>query len=642
MKVFLKNASLLLIMLLLSTSSFSQRGKVAKANKNFDKYSYIDAREVYLKVVEDGYKSAEIYKRLGDTYYYNSEYKSASKWYSSLLNEFPDDIEPEYYYRGAQSLKSAGKYTESDEIMKLFFENGGNDIVAKNFSDHPDYLNSIAENARDFSLDTTSINTELSDFGPSFYGSKVVFSSSKKEEGEKTLSWNGLPFLDLYQADMDEEGNLSNVTLLDGDVNTKYNESSTAFTKDGKTLYFTRNNFIEGKKGRDSNKTIRLKLYKATKSGDTFWGNVVELPFNGEEFSVAHPALSNNDKRLYFASDMEGTYGQSDLWYVDILEDDSYGEPVNLGATINTEEKETFPFVSDKNKLYFSSDGHVGLGGLDVFVTNLNENGSVTGELTNLGEPTNSAYDDFGFIINEEKRIGYISSNRSGDKGSIDDEIYLINERCVVSINGTVTDIDTGVLLPGAVVSLLDEENQLVDSAIVGSDASYSFIADCDKQYSLRGVKTQYTSKEEVVKTPIKSGSIVVPLKLKLIGCPPNDLGCRLTLEPIYFDFDRFNIRPDAEIELAKILAAMREYPELNIHIESHTDSRGDDLYNEILSEKRAQSTLNWLVDQGIDRNRLTAKGYGETQHVNECSNGVKCTEEEHQLNRRSMFIIQN
>ena len=642
MKIFLKSASLLIILLLFTGNSFSQKGKVAKANKNFDKYSYIDAREVYLKVVEDGYKSAEIYKRLGDTYYYNSEYKSASKWYSKLMNEFPDDIEPEYYYRGAQSLKSEGAYVESDNIMKLYYESGGNEIVAKNFSENPNYLNSIAENARDFSVVKTSVNTELSDFGPSFYGDKVTFSSSQKGENEKTLSWNGLPFLDLYQADMDEEGNLSNVIELNGDVNTKYNESSAAITKDGKTIYFTRNNFIEGKKGRDSNKTIRLKLYKATKSGETFWGNVVELPFNGEEFSVAHPALSKDGKRLYFASDMEGTYGQSDLWYVAILEDDSYGIPVNLGATINTEERENFPFISDKNKLYFSSDGHVGLGGLDVFVTKLNEDGSVSGSVTNLGEPTNSTSDDFGFILNEEKKIGYISSNRSGDNGSIDDEIYLITERCVITVEGTVTDIDTGVLIPGVVVSLMDEENTLVDSAIVGADATYSFTADCDKQYTLRGVKTQYMPKEEIVKTPTKTGSIEVPLRLKLIGCPPNDLGCKLTLEPIYFDFDRFNIRPDAEIELAKILAAMREYKELNIHIESHTDARGEDLYNELLSEKRAQSTLNWLVDQGIDRSRLSAKGYGETQHVNRCTNGVKCTEEEHQLNRRSMFIIKN
>ena len=630
-------------MLLFTGNTFSQKGKVAKANKNFDKYSYIDAREVYLKVVEDGYKSAEIYKRLGDTYYYNSEYKSASEWYSNLVNEFPDDIEPIYYYRGAQSLKSSGEYEESDNIMKLYYDNGGSVIVAKNFSENPDYLNSIAENARDFSIDKTTINSNLSDFGPSFYGNKIVFASSQKNEGGKVLSWNGLPFLDLYQADMDEEGNLSNVTALGGDINTKYNESSTAITKDGKTLYFTRNNFTEGKKGRDSKKTIRLKLYKATKSADSLWTNVVELPFKGEEFSVAHPALNKDENRLYFASDMEGTYGQSDLWYVDVSGGDSYGTPVNLGATINTEARDTFPFISDKSKLYFSSDGHAGLGGLDVFVAELNEDGSVLDSIANLGEPTNSVYDDFGFIINEEKRIGYISSNRSGDEGSINDEIYLIKEKkCIISIEGVVTDIDTEALLPGAVVSLMDEELKLVDSTIVGEDAKYNFTVDCDKQYTLRAVKTEYTPEEEVVKTPNNTGSIAVPFRLKLIGCPPEDLGCRLTLEPIYFDYDRFNIRPDAEIELAKILAAMREYTELIIHIESHTDSRAEDLYNELLSEKRAQSTLNWLVDQGIDSSRLSAQGYGETQLVNGCSNEVECTEEEHQLNRRSMFIIQN
>ena len=245
-------------------------------------------------------------------------------------------------------------------------------------------------------------------------------------------------------------------------------------------------------------------------------------------------------------------------------------------------------------------------------------------------------------IINEENGIGFVSSNRSGDNGSVDDEIYLINERCTITIEGIVTDIDSGVLIPGAVISLMDEVNKLVDSAIVGLDASFSFTADCGKQYALRVIKNQYTSKEELVKIPSETGSIMFPISLKLIGCPPNDLGCRLSLEPIYFGFDRFNIDSDAKVELAKILAAMQEYKELNIHIESHTDARGEDLYNELLSEKRAQSTLNWLVDQGIDRNRLSAKGYGEKQLVNECFNGIKCSEEDDQLNRRSMFIIQN
>ena len=644
MKLLFKKAPLLLIVLLITSVSFSQKSKIEKANKEFNKYSYVDAREIYLKVIEAGYSSAEIYKKLGDTYYYNSEYKSASKWYSSLVSEFPGDVEADYYYRAAQSLKSVGNYEESDRLMDLYVSKGGAGYISENYKSNPDYLKSIAEDARDFNVDKTTINTSFSDFGASFYMNKVVFASNtERADGAKTLSWNGLPYLDLYEADVDENGNLSNVMELAGDVNTKYNESSTAFTKDGKTLYFTRNNYFEGKKGRDKNKTIRLKLYKATKGGDSLWGNIEEMPFNSEEYSVAHPTLSVDEKKLYFASDMPGTLGMSDLWYVDILEDKTYGVPVNLGSTINTEARESFPFISNKNKLYFSTDGRAGLGGLDVYVAPLKEDGSITGEITNLGEPANSSDDDFGFIINEETRIGYVSSNRDGDGGSVDDDIYLIKERCVVLISGLVTDIDTGVLLPGASVSLLGEDNTLVDTIIVGADAHYSFTADCDTQYSVRGTKSQYAPKEELVRTPSESGNMVVPLRLKLIDpCPPNDLGCRLTLQPIYFDFDRFNIRPDAEIELAKILAAMREYPQLVIHIESHTDSRGDDLYNEILSEKRAQSTLNWLVDQGIDRERLSAKGYGETQHINECSNGVKCTEEEHQLNRRSMFIIQN
>lgn len=642
MKVYLNSASLLLILLLVNGTSFSQKGKLAKANKNFDKYSYIDAREIYLNVAEDGYKSAEIYKKLGDTYYYNSEYKSASNWYTRLFNEFPENIEPTYYYRGAQSLKSTGEYEKADAIMKKFYNGDGSDLVIKNFKENPDYLTSIKENRRFFSLKKSEINTKLSDFGSSFYGDKIIFSSSEKSQDEKTLSWNGLPFLDLYQADMDENGNLSNISELAGDINTNYNESSTAVTKDGKTLYFTRNNFNEGKTGSDSKKTVKLKIYKATKNSDKIWTNIVELPFNDQEYSVAHPTLSADEKKLYFASDMEGTYGRSDLWYVDVYEDGTYGVPVNLGDKINTEERETFPYISKKNKLYFSSDGRAGLGGLDVFVTELNNNGTVSGNISNLGEPINSTHDDFGFVFDEDKNIGFISSNRDGDFGSADDEIYLIKEQCIITLEGTVTDAKSGALIPGTLVSLLDENNILIDSVLVGSDASYSFTAECDKIYNLRGVKTDYTPKEKTVKSPNETGSIIVPLNLDLIGCPPNDLGCRLTLQPIYFDFDKFNIRTDAEIELAKILAAMLKYKELNIHIESHTDSRGNDSYNKILSEKRAQSTLKWLVDNGINTKRLSAKGYGETQHVNKCSNDIKCSKEDHQLNRRSMFIIQD
>ena len=330
------------------------------------------------------------------------------------------------------------------------------------------------------------------------------------------------------------------------------------------------------------------------------------------------------------------TYGMLIYWIIINTENQ-----LILGASINTEAREAFPFISENNNLYFSSDGHIGLGGLDVFITKLDNEGK-PGGIENLGEPVNSNQDDFGFIFNEKKRLGYFTTNREGDGGSENDDIYSAYENCEISISGTVTDKESGDLIPGAKVSLMDSDNNLITSIVVGNDATYSFMAECDSKYSVLGTKEKYEPDEKIVETPNKTGSINVPLQLKVIGCPPDDLGCRLTLLPIYFDFDKFNIRPDAEIELAKILAAMREYPQLIIHIESHTDSRGTDNYNIILSEKRAQSTRNWLVNQGIDRGRLSAKGYGESQLVNQCSNGVACTEEEHQLNRRSMFIIKN
>ena len=642
MNSLLRKLVLLTLVLFYTGITFSQIKKIQKADKQFDRFSYIDAREIYLKVVEDGYTSAEIYQKLGDTYYWNSDYANAAKWYSRLVEEYPDKAGADYYFRAAQSLKTLGDINEAEKMMTAFRMKDSMSSRVTRFVNDASYLEKIV--SKKFLLNKVSVNTSYSDFGPSFYGDKqlVYATSSNKSEGFKVYEWNQQPFLDLFMADIDELGNLSNPRPLSSEINTSYHESSTSFTKDGKTVYFTRNNYIDGKKGRDKDKTIRLKLYRASRSGDGNWGNVVELPFNSKEYSVAHPALSPDEKRLYFSSDMPGTIGMSDLWYVDIIGDNVYGLPVNLGEGINTEARESFPYISEAGNLYYSTDGLAGLGGYDVYVTKLDENGKPT-DIINLGEPANSSQDDFGFILNEEKGFGYLSSNRGGSGGSIDDEIYRITGKCQIFIKGTVYDIDSQALLPGAEVTLLDSNNNVVDTTIVGEDAAYSFEAECESMYSVRGTKANYSPNEKIIETPDSSDEIIVPLPLKIIDpCPPNDLGCRLSLQPIYFDFDRYNIRPDAEIEIAKVLAAMRQYPELIIHIESHTDSRAPFKYNETLSEKRAQSTLNWLVEKGIDRARLSAKGYGEYQLTNQCRDGVECTEEEHQLNRRSMFIIQN
>ena len=634
----------LLMVLFGSGTVFAQSKKVVEiANKEFDKFDYIDAQEIYLMVIEDGYHSAEIYKKLGDTYYYNGDYVSAYPWYDKLIQTYPSDVEIEYYYRAAQSAKSADKLTQSELFMSKFIDLGGELPKETTFENDREYLKKLGISPSKFVVEPVAINTKYSDFGPSYYKDKLVFSASTRDTRNfKTHNWNNLPYLDLFMADMDSEGNLSNAQELKGAINTPYHESTPAFTKDGKTAYFTRNNFTGGKTASDRRRTIKLKLYKATLGAGGEWTDGVELPFNDNEYSVSHATLSKDEKRLYFASDMPGTFGQADLWYVDILGNNSYGSPINLGAKINTRGKETFPFISENNNLYFSSSRRGGKGGLDVYIATFDEEGQID-SISNFGAPVNSRQDDFGFIIKESQKMGFFTSNIAGGRGSIDDEIYRFTEECVMTITGLVTDTDTNEFLAGTMVSLLDSEKNDIENISVGEDGRYTFTVECDSYYYVRGSKEGYYSQEKPVHTPIEGGVIEIFLELKLKNpCPPNDLGCRLSLQPIYFDYDMAQIRPDAEIELAKILAAMRQYPQLVISIESHTDSRGNDKYNQKLSGNRANSTLDWLADRGIDHLRLSSIGHGEAQLQNRCGNDTECTEVEHQLNRRSMFLIQD
>ncbi|TDQ24047.1 OmpA family protein [Tenacibaculum caenipelagi] len=634
---------------LISTNSFAQIALVEKANKKYDTYDFIDARKIYLKVIEKNYGSAEIYRKLGDTYYFNSDYSDAAKWYYYLIEKFPNEALTTDYFRAAQCLKSINQPEEAEKLMEMYRFKGGKIINVTSHKNVADTLFRKGVQDKLFEIEKIPVNTEYSDFGPAFYGNNIVFASSRKtpsslkKQSTDLAGWDNQPFLNLYLAPIDKDMNFGQVKTFKPNINSPYHESTAVFTKDGNTMYFTRNNYLNGKKKRDRNHVIRLKIYKATRVGNT-WGNIKELPFNNDNYSVGHPTLSPNEDKLYFSSDMPGTLGMSDIWYVKILGDDIYTSPVNLGNKINTIERETFPFVSKENNLYFSSDGHAGMGGLDIFVTKL-ENDS-HGEISTFREPINSSKDDFSFIIKDD-RIGYFASNRDGNEGSKSDDIYQIWERCEITIQGPIVDKVTGELIPNTEVTLIDSNNNKIKTITVGSDATFTFLLDCQEQYTLRAKKENYYPKEKVIETPKNPKTIEMPIKLnmplalELSGpCPPDDLGCRLTLQPIYFDYDKSNIRPDAEVELAKILAALKEYPTLKIHIESHTDSRGNDTYNLKLSERRAQATLNWLLKQEIDKNRVSAKGYGESQLINKCANETQCSEQEHQLNRRSMFLI--
>jgi len=639
---------LALILLVPNFTSAQEKKVLKEGNKEFEKLEFIDARESYLKAANKGSKSKDLLKKLGDSYYFNADYKSAAKWYGELFNS-TDDLETEYIHRYALSLKSEEMYQASESIMEAFYKAKGNDYRANLFKNKKNYLEEIELQSGRFELINVDFNSVLSDFAPSFYQGSIIYSSNRNDRGvsKRVHDWNAQPFLDLYKLNSTEVSKSSS-SKFSSKVNSIYHESTAIFTKDGKTMYFTRNNFTDKDYKQDEDGINRLKLYRGTRKDDatTNW-EVEELPFNSDQYSVAHPALSPDEKTLYFASDMPGTKGLSDLYKVSI-NDSVFGTITNLGNKINTEGRETFPFISGDNKIYFASDGHLGLGGLDVFVAKLEDN--KIGDVFNLGKPINSPMDDFTFIINSDTGLGYFASNREGGVG--DDDIYSFKSikqkpsitKCEQSVSGIVRDKNTKAIIPNAKVVLINPANEIINNVIAGADGSFSFPLDCNKSYCIRGSKVNYGMDEECFNTTAElelALEIGLELKPDMEIKEGTDIAPLLGINMIYFDLDKDFIKPDAEVELRKIIDFMNIYKNINIDVRSHTDSRNTSDYNLDLSNRRARSTVNYLVNiGGINRARLTGQGYGETQLRNRCSDGVKCSESEHQLNRRSEFIV--
>ena len=632
----MKTLYTLVFVLSITIGAFAQGSKLNKADKKYDKYSYIDAIEIYEKVAEKGYKSAELFEKLGNAYYFNGELDKASKWYGELfaLNQ---EVDSEYYFRYAQALKAEGNYEKSNQYMELFAQKT-NDTRAKLFQENKDYLTDIDAVSGKYTMDKTDVNSEFYDYGPTFFGKQIVFTSSRSEGNQysKIHDWTKQNFTDLFVASIDNDGKLGSVENFSKTVNTKYNESSPVFTKDGKTMYFTRNNYNDGKKRKSDDKVIMEKIYKAELVNGE-WTNVKELPFSNDNYKTAHPALSPDEKTMYFASDMPGSFGNSDLYKVSIDSNGNFGSPENLGPTINTEGRETFPFVDADNNLFFASDGHPGLGGLDIFEAKSANNSFE--KPVNVGKPLNSQMDDFGYVTNKES-LGFFSSNRDGGSGY--DDIYTFTV-CTHTLTGLITDIDTKAILPNAKVILFDDKMNKISETTSSDKGSYSFKIECNKKYYVRASKEEYETTEKSFGPVTKTGESKLDIELKRNIFPVEvgtDLAKILDVSIIYFDLDKWNIRPDAAEDLEKIIAVMNQYPNMTIDIRSHTDSRQTHKYNELLSDRRAKSTLEFMVKNGINRNRLTAKGYGETQLVNNCSDDVPCSEAEHQKNRRSEFIV--
>ncbi|MCZ8228698.1 OmpA family protein [Flavobacterium sp.] len=628
------------------SSSFAQKAKLAYADKQYDNYAFVDAIQTYERLAAKGYESADMYMKLGNAYYFNSDFEMAAHSYEKLYQLQPE-LASEYYYRYAQSLKSIGKEKEAATVLAKFESKSSGDSRGKRLKKNTSYLEGIKANVGSYTIENAGINSKYSDYGSAIVDDKLIFTSARDIGGvvESKDAWTGEHFTNLYDAVVNQELIPSNPKRYDANINSKFHEATPVFTKDGNTMYFTRNNYLDGKKGKDVNKVMLLKIYKATLV-DKRWTNVTELPFNSDNFSSAHPALSPDEQTLYFSSDRPGTIGQSDLYKVSINSNGTYGKPVNLGAEINTEGRETFPFVTKDNQLYFASDGHPGLGGLDIFTTKINNDGTFD-EVENEGAEVNSPKDDFGYYRDSETNKGFFSSNRDGGLGS--DDIYRFNrkDKCKQILKGTITDKASGAVLAGVQMVLLNKKYEVIGETTTDTSGKYNFKVDCRKTYSVRATKEGYISKEVTIKMPEITGETTVDLQLEASICKVtvgDDLGKCFGIKMIYFDLGKSNIRKEAAMDLDKILDVLQQIPTMKIDIRSHTDCRQTAVYNLALSERRAKATIAWLVSKGIDKSRLTGKGYGESQLINDCgcepTNQSNCTEEQHQMNRRSEFII--
>ncbi|MDC1161970.1 OmpA family protein [Tenacibaculum sp.] len=632
--------AILFILLVTTISSFGQR-KYA-ANRYFQEYSYKKSAELYEEIVKND-KSYLSVSRLADSYYYNSAFEKSEKWYGVLATKYSSKLKPKHIFRYAQSLKSNGKVEKSDEWLLKLKDVVSEDSRAEALVENRDYFVEYSNKEKIYiNIHNISANTKYSDFGGYVHNDVFYFASTSpgRLTSKKLYKWNNQPYLNIYKSNQKRLGVNKIIDIEKPEklaiINTQYHESNAVITRDGYTMYFTRDNYDGKKLKGDKRQTTHLKIYRAQKRGNV-WVNIEELPFNSDTYSMGHPALSPDEKTLYFVSDMPYGFGATDIYKVDILGGNNYGDPRNLGKDINTEGREMFPFVGNDNTLYFSSDGHLGLGALDVFESKITEN--KFSKPVNLGIPINSPLDDFSFIIEKERTGGYFSSNRPGGVG--DDDIYsfLIHE-CKENIEGIVTDVRTGSPIENATVKLINKKGEPIEEKTTKLDGRYVFSKiDCEGEFTVIASKQDYKNDQKKIAT-LNINKKVLPVDLKLQSLIVDG---QIVIAPIHFDFDEYYIRDDAKYELENVVTVMKNNVNMIIKIESHTDSRGDRVYNRTLSDSRAKSTRDYIVSRGIASDRIeSAIGYGEDQLLNRCNDKRRdeCSEEEHQLNRRSYFYI--
>lgn len=640
----MKTSKLIFIaFVLICASTFGQTVKQKRAEREFNSFSFIKAINSYEKLIDTSENGDYARRKLGDSYIMLRQPEKALSIYKEVVQQ--SNVPSEYFLYYAQTLRANGKYEESKKWMEKYKSAGNEkDSRVEEFFKNDDLASAIFNASEKNTLSKLNINTKFNDFGAVDYNGNIVFASSR-DEGvsiKRLYAWDKQPMIDLYEVPLDN-ATVESTKAISGDVNTIHHDGPAVFNSEGTKMYFSRNNFVDSKKINDDQGIMQLGIFTADLV-DGKWTNAKPSSLNNPNYLVYHPSISADGKKLYFASDMPGGFGGTDIYVSDIHEDGSFGEPMNLGKIVNTEGNESFPHIyNEEGILYFSSDGHVGLGLLDVFATVKDENNAIV-NVINLGEPINSKYDDFGYYLTKDGLKGYISSNRKGGQGG--DDIYAFTRLAPVKIlplmlTGHVRDAINNQFIEGAKVDLTSKEGKALSTVITGEDGYYEHLIDYDEEFILRGSREQYTEAEKRFNSIGLDEKKEQVINVDIVLTPIEDVVVLADLDIIYFDLDKHNIRPDAAFELNKVVDVMNRYPGMIIRLESHTDSRARDQYNLDLSNRRAKSTYQYIVSKGIDASRIAQyEGFGETQLVNNCSNGVKCSEVDHQLNRRTEFII--
>ncbi len=704
-------------------------GDERRGDKHFYNFAYSAALDYYKDAFQKDSTNQIIKLKIAECYKMLNNYLEADDWYHKGLTEHGTDVDPKYKLHFAQALSTEKKYDEAKEWFEEYQKDVGSDSRAGNKLAGLEDMGQFFKDSVYYQIRPLSVNSVGLDFSPMWYNDGLLFVSSRtsKPFSKSVFNWDQSSYLDLYYGKFKPDGDLETPRIFHKKVNTKYHEGPLTFYNNQNNVVFTRNNYFKGKARKSEDGITKLKLYfadrkKNDKGDEDDWVNIRPFEYNNDEYSIGHPSITNDGKRLFFASDMPGGYGGTDI-YVSYLTDGSWGTPQNIGPKLNTEGQEMFPYLNG-DYLYFSSDGHGGLGGLDLYRATLVRDDVV--ELKNLGYPMSSSFDDFSLIITKDDHYGYFSTNRDD---TVYDNIYyfVYDKEGDIFVRGTVINNHDNTTIAESRVKLMDNDGKVLKDTLSDSEGNFEFRLKYKQHYKLEAEKlgyvtintdSLYTAKandviedrilkiepphfivsikaiDKATGEPIKDATIhcidledheLVDLNPResihheFITTPGNnyrmagfkvgyfsntieshigydhkydtvfyeiplekiELGKAIELENIYYDLDKSFIRADAAVELDKLVTILKENPTIKIELGSHTDSRGSDSYNLALSQRRATAAVEYIVKKGgVSNSRIVAKGYGETKLVNKCSNGVQCSKEEHQRNRRTEFKV--